>query len=299
MTLLEPLRPRLTSAPTAFPRRTSFQHRDPTAARKPVANSAATTTTTTTTATATAAAAVALYRSAPPTAANHSSSSSYTERELSRHLSKLSLRSAPHALQPALSSHHVSPSKVPPSSSTAAAKITVPLQPEAPLASYPTTRISDLPWRVASLLREWMDAVTKSPVQSVFVGTPSVTLEQFVEHLLELLRMLRVEEQLVLPTLLYIRRVMDRGQFVVCWKNVWRLILASTVVAVKYTADERLFNSDFAKIIGLSVPDINTLELEFLALLNFELFSSELEYQRIQQALISQPLGTRPLMSGH
>ena len=139
-----------------------------------------------------------------------------------------------------------------------------------------------------------MDEVHAQPVQSIFVGTPAVTVEKFVEHLMILLRRMKTEAFTVLHVLHYIRAIMRSGTFVVCWKNVFRMLLASAVVSVKYYTDERLYNSDFASIIGLPVADINRLEASFLALIRFDLFVEEDILFKIRLELMTQPTTPPP-----
>jgi hypothetical protein len=145
--------------------------------------------------------------------------------------------------------------------------------------------LRDLSYQVSALVRSWMDVVTDAPVQSIFVGTPSVTVEKFVEHLMILLKRMKVEAFCVLHVLHHIREMMTTGGFVVCWKNVFRLLLASSVVTVKFYTDERLYNSDFASIIGLPVADINRLESHFLGLVQFRLFADEAQLLSIRENL--------------
>lgn len=150
--------------------------------------------------------------------------------------------------------------------------------------------LRELSVRVSNLIRSWMDSVSSPPVQSIFVGTPAVTVEKFVEHLMILLRRMKMEPFCVLNVLHYVRATISSGDFVVCWKNIFRFLLASAVVTVKYYTDERLYNSDFASIIGLPVADINRLESSFLMLMNYNLFVEEERLSSVRCELLQQPV---------
>lgn len=53
---------------------------------------------------------------------------------------------------------------------------------------------------------------------------------------------------------------------------VYWFIIVSIMVAIKYYDDEYYKNEYYAKVGGLSLKEINKLEMEFLDMLNYELF---------------------------
>lgn len=52
----------------------------------------------------------------------------------------------------------------------------------------------------------------------------------------------------------------------------FRFILVSVMVAIKYYDDEYYKNEYYAKVGGLTLKEVNQLEMEFLELINYELF---------------------------
>jgi len=162
------------------------------------------------------------------------------------------------------------------------------------LPALETKAFKDISLRASALLRVWMDKITDTPVQSIFVGTPSVTVEKFMEHLMIMLRRMKLEAFSIIHVLHYIQTISKTGKFVVSWKNVFRLLLASAVVTTKYYTDERLYNSDFAGIIGLPVADINRLESGFLAIMEFDLFAEEHELMAVRAEYLQVPVVVGP-----
>ncbi|KAF8935887.1 hypothetical protein BGZ58_004752 [Dissophora ornata] len=67
--------------------------------------------------------------------------------------------------------------------------------------------------------------------------------------------------------------------------NVHRLLITCLMVAAKFTSDLFYSNARYAKVGGLSLPELNQLELEFLFTTKFELNVKVEELQRVGNAL--------------
>ena len=75
--------------------------------------------------------------------------------------------------------------------------------------------------------------------------------------------------------LIYVDRVIQNNEyFVVNSLNVHRLLITSIMLAAKYFDDQYFNNAFYARIGGLSPSEMNSLETEFLFLINFSLFVS-------------------------
>jgi hypothetical protein len=123
---------------------------------------------------------------------------------------------------------------------------------------------------------------------SVFSGEASVSIEIFLDSLVELNHALTSDSSMIVVSACYLNRMLRRGMVVVSWNNVFRLLLACTLCAVKYHADELLYNGEYARLIGLSLQDVNSLELGILNGLKFELYASNEEFAHMGQVLIKQ-----------
>ena len=139
---------------------------------------------------------------------------------------------------------------------------------------------------VASWVRVRIPEFIPELPYTVFAGAASVPVEVFVESLVEMNQALTHDNTSVVMMMIYVQRVLSSRSLAVSCQNVFRLLLAGQLCAVKYHADELLFNSEYARIIGLTVPDVNGLELGFLNLLRFELFASAEEFALMNQELV-------------
>ncbi|KAF9544415.1 hypothetical protein EC957_012119 [Mortierella hygrophila] len=68
--------------------------------------------------------------------------------------------------------------------------------------------------------------------------------------------------------------------------NIHRLLITCLMVAAKFTSDLFYSNARYAKVGGLSLPELNQLELVFLFTTQFDLNVKEEELQRVGDALL-------------
>ncbi|KAG0276336.1 hypothetical protein BGZ95_007683 [Linnemannia exigua] len=68
--------------------------------------------------------------------------------------------------------------------------------------------------------------------------------------------------------------------------NIHRLLITCLMVAAKFTSDLFYSNARYAKVGGLSLPELNQLELVFLFTTQFDLNVKEEELQRVGNALL-------------
>lgn len=137
---------------------------------------------------------------------------------------------------------------------------------------------------ISRLIRSWLDdgPIPDQPsMPSIFNGEPSCSLEKFVGALMETLRMFGLTHTWALLMIVYLRRLVLRDSIVVGWDNVYRLLLAATLTAIKFHTDEVVTNRDFAAAVGMPTVEINHMEIEYLTAMRFDLLTTQAEYNRI------------------
>ena len=70
--------------------------------------------------------------------------------------------------------------------------------------------------------------------------------------------------------------------------NIHKLIIASLIVSIKYNEDYYYSNKIYAKICGISREEINKLEIEFLKLLEFNLFVDDEIYFQYSDFILNE-----------
>lgn len=87
--------------------------------------------------------------------------------------------------------------------------------------------------------------------------------------------------------LIYIDRLVCSGNINLTRLNVHRLIITTIMVAAKFFDDFFYVNQFFGTVGGLKPSEINSLEVELLFLLEFNLYVSKEEYERYYNTLTS------------
>lgn len=103
-------------------------------------------------------------------------------------------------------------------------------------------------------------------------------------------------------SLIYIDRLIDRHDFVLTYLNVHRIILTSIVLSAKFFDDQYFNNSYYAKVGGVTCQEMNSLELEYLFLINFSLHVTPKEYAKYYNELANHYVfanALQSLMSDH
>ncbi len=77
---------------------------------------------------------------------------------------------------------------------------------------------------------------------------------------------------------IYLDRLFLNENFVLCLNNVFRLLLGCTVLSIKFSEDHKYRNSHYAKIGGVSLLEMNTIEYNVYYRLNFDLYVKDEEY---------------------
>ena len=94
--------------------------------------------------------------------------------------------------------------------------------------------------------------------------------------------------------LIYIDRLITKRKIVLDQLNVHRLLVTSVMLAAKFFDDVYFDNQHYAQVGGVSKLEINLLELEFLFLLEFDLYVKRTEYDMYRTALHTKFGGTLP-----
>ena len=105
---------------------------------------------------------------------------------------------------------------------------------------------------------------------------PSISIKDYITRLFVFSK---PEESTIISCLIYIDRFCQNNQIILTKCNIYKLILASFVVAMKYNEDFIYSMDIFSKIGGISSTELIKIELKFLFMIEFDLFiDKELYY---------------------
>eukprot|EP00511_Aplanochytrium_stocchinoi_P008943 CAMPEP_0204869840 /NCGR_PEP_ID=MMETSP1348-20121228/30932_1 /ASSEMBLY_ACC=CAM_ASM_000700 /TAXON_ID=215587 /ORGANISM="Aplanochytrium stocchinoi, Strain GSBS06" /LENGTH=485 /DNA_ID=CAMNT_0052023365 /DNA_START=746 /DNA_END=2203 /DNA_ORIENTATION=- len=98
--------------------------------------------------------------------------------------------------------------------------------------------------------------------------------------------------------LIYIDRLVTRNCITLDQFNVHRLIISAILLSAKFFDDHFYFNPHFAVVGGLQSHEMNTLELEFLFLIEFNLYVTGEEYHKYYNTLAKMAISRFTPKSG-
>ena len=101
---------------------------------------------------------------------------------------------------------------------------------------------------------------------------PSISIKDF---LFRLTKYSKICESTLVMILIYIDRMCHKDNFKITYYNIYKLMLAAMVVAIKYNEDEFYTLDFYGKLGGISKFEMNILEYEFACMINFKLFITE------------------------
>ena len=96
---------------------------------------------------------------------------------------------------------------------------------------------------------------------------PKLTLEQFLSRII---KYTEAENMTMLLAFTYIKKLIEKENFILGKNNVYRLLLGSVVLAIKVLEDKKYDNGSYSEIGGLSLTEFNEIEYSLATRLNFE-----------------------------
>ena len=113
---------------------------------------------------------------------------------------------------------------------------------------------------------------------------PSISVKDYI---LRLVKHSKINESTIIILLIYIDRICKINNFFLTYYNIHKLILAAFIIAIKYNEDNYYSMIIYSKIGGVTIAELNNLEIEFLKLIKFNLFIPEMLYNKYYNDLMS------------
>jgi hypothetical protein len=96
-----------------------------------------------------------------------------------------------------------------------------------------------------------------------------------------------MDESTMVLILIYIDRICNYNNIQLNYRNIFKLILASTLVAIKFNEDVHYSLEVYANIGGVQPSELENLEFHFLILIKFALNVDKKLYDKYSQTLLS------------
>lgn len=104
---------------------------------------------------------------------------------------------------------------------------------------------------------------------------PKVKIEDYLKRIMDFSR---CEENTVISALILIDTICENHCFLLSKLNYHRVLLVSIIISIKFHEDTCFSNQLYSKIGGISLTQLNVLEIEFLKLIGFNAYVKEKEF---------------------
>ena len=109
---------------------------------------------------------------------------------------------------------------------------------------------------------------------------PPISLEKYVQHLAKFTQM---NISTLILAVMYIDEFCEKYKYFLTLNNIYRLILISVFISLKYNEDIFTNEHEYASIAGVSVEDLKNLEFQMCVALDFSFFIKSDNYQQYFQ----------------
>ena len=106
---------------------------------------------------------------------------------------------------------------------------------------------------------------------------PPISLESYINHLVKCTNM---NISTLILSIIYIDQFCEKIKYILSYNNIYRLILISVFISLKYNEDKIINAKEYAIISGVSVGDLKMLEYQLCGALDFEFFVKSDYYQQ-------------------
>jgi len=106
---------------------------------------------------------------------------------------------------------------------------------------------------------------------------PPISLEKFIQHLVKYTQM---DISTLILAVIYMDEFCEKFKYILTLNNIYRLILISVFIGLKYNEDIYVNEKSYASIAGVSVEDLKYLEFQMCVALDFSFFVKSELYQQ-------------------
>ena len=151
-----------------------------------------------------------------------------------------------------------------------------------------TNKINDLTTVISQLFREIIcDSLSKESSAEVDCfnakKVPAMGLEDYMKRIV---KYSQLHASTLILAVVYIDRICDLKKYNLSFNNIHRVVLSAILVSIKYNEDDFYKNTQYAKIGGISLKEINALEYEFCSLIDFSFFVTYSTYRKYEEQFL-------------
>ena len=107
---------------------------------------------------------------------------------------------------------------------------------------------------------------------------PKIKIEDYITRFFTYSK---IEISTLILSYIYIKRFINKENYIISFRNIFRLIMSCTILAIKFNENKVYKNTFYAKVGGFDVDDLNNLEYNIFFRLDFNLRVLDSEFYEI------------------
>jgi hypothetical protein len=123
------------------------------------------------------------------------------------------------------------------------------------------------------------------PEMLTYFHSETIPQISLMDYLLRIQQYSNIELSTLIISLIYLDRIYCMNKLTLNFHNIHKLLLTSVLMSIKYNEDSLYRNDYFAEIGGVSLKELNQMEIEFLSGIQFNLFVNNDLYDKYYESL--------------
>ena len=122
------------------------------------------------------------------------------------------------------------------------------------------------------------------PLKCFYFNIPYISIKDYLEHIY---KYSKINSSTIALILIYIDRICNVTKCKLSYYIIHKLILGAMILAIKYNEDVFCSLKFYAKLGGITLNELRNLEVNFISLINFNLFVSDELFSKYNDYLLS------------
>ena len=98
-------------------------------------------------------------------------------------------------------------------------------------------------------------------------------------------KIFKINDNILVLIMMYIDKIIANGNFILCEKNINKLFYTCLMITQKYYEDNSFNNKTFANLVRLKCDELLKMEIEFMNMINFELFIKDEDFEKYKEKI--------------
>ena len=95
----------------------------------------------------------------------------------------------------------------------------------------------------------------------------------------------KIDDDILVLTMMNIDKILSNNNFLLTYQNINRLFYTCLMVTQKYYEDNSYNNKSYADLVGISCDELLDMEMEYMNLVDYQLFIKEDEFQKYKRKM--------------